>query len=235
MSIVPTWKYTLLAIPQWMSSWGLYSQTWNKASVSYWAVCGAGLRNGTASWWNQCPRRPQWSCGAPGRTHSPTAPSYLTRKQIWTLMLLTRLCSWKWLARPLLTHCQNWSEDDDAGSLTFAKESPDSSHLSLSVDLLSPVKRTAQGTLNWELPLLSRSLKRQHAEMIKCFLRFAALGPFGVRFNCSNRFVVLAAKQLKSPNLTFKKYCTKISEDWPDLRKYSSHLSKCLQSLVDTV
>lgn len=91
-----------------MSSWGLYSQTWNKASVSYWAVCGAGLRNGTASRWNQCPRRPQWSCGAPGRTHSPTAPSYLTRKQIWTLMLLTRLWnrSWKWLARPLLTHCQ---------------------------------------------------------------------------------------------------------------------------------
>lgn len=139
----------------------------------------------------------------------------------------------KMARQTIIDPLSNWSEDD-AGSLTF-KESPDSSHLSLSVDLLSPVKRTAQGTLNWELPLLSRSLKRQHAEMIKCFLRFAALGPFGVRFNCSNRFVVLAAKQLKSPNLTFKKYCTKISEDWPDLRKYSSHLSKCLQSLVDTV
>lgn len=103
----------------------------------------------------------------------------------------------KMARQTIIDPLSNWSEDD-AGSLTF-KESPDSSHLSLSVDLLSPVKRTAQGTLNWELPLLSRSLKRQHAEMIKCFLRFAALGPFGVRFNCSNRFVVLAAKQLKSP------------------------------------
>lgn len=105
----------------------------------------------------------------------------------------------KMARQTIIDPLSNWSDDDDAGSLTFAKESPDSSHLSLSVDLLSPVKRTAQGTLNWELPLLSWSLKRQHAEMIKCFLRFVALGPFGVRFNCSNRFVVLAAKQLKSP------------------------------------
>lgn len=81
----------------------------------------------------------------------------------------------KMARQTIIDPLSNWSEDD-AGSLTF-KESPDSSHLSLSVDLLSPVKRTAQGTLNWELPLLSRSLKNQCALLHWAHLVYGLTAP----------------------------------------------------------
>lgn len=130
------------------------------------------------------------------RTDTLTHCTIISDKEteIWTLVLLFNTFVeplMKMAPQTIIDPLSNWSDDDDAGSITFAKESPDS----------SPPVIQCRPALTCEEDSTGYAKLGAHAIVVEpetSARRNDQVFPARGRFNCSNRFAVLAAKQLKS-------------------------------------